>query len=366
MTRICVYAIAKNEKDHVARWAASARDADVVLLVDTGSRDGTIAAARKARVNVEKIKVTPWRFDVARNMALDLVPDDIDLCVALDLDEELQPGWRAALEESWEAGVTRPRYRYTWSWNPDGTPGLVYGGDKIHARHGFVWKHPVHEVLTPTGEQVEGWPPGLEIHHHPDSSKSRQSYMPLLKLSVEEDPDDDRNAFYYARELLYAGQRGEAASEFRRHLGLPTAVWAPERSTSMRFLAQCEPDQEETWLLRAAAESPWNREPWVALADLYYRQGVWPACFGAARRALSITSMPLEYLNDADAWGWKPHDLAAIAAHNLGMQADAIIHGLDALELAPDDERLKTNLGFYEGDLSREDVARLLRDRVAH
>lgn len=362
--QVAVYAIAKNEKDHVARWAESAAEADDVILVDTGSRDGTIGVARKAGVTVEKINVNPWRFDVARNMALDLVPGEIDYCIALDLDEVLVPGWRAALETAAEQHLTRPRYRYTWSWNPDGTPGLIYGGDKIHRRHGYRWRHPVHEVLRPVDvDETQGWI-DLEIHHYPDSTKSRGSYMPLLKLSVDEDPDDDRNAFYYARELMYAGQGGEAATEFRRHLALPTAVWAPERSASMRYLAACEPDQRETWLLRAAAEAPWHREAWVALAELYYERGDWPSCFGVARRALTIREQPLEYLNEADAWGSKPHDMAALAAHHLGLQADAIVHGLDAISADPTDDRLRANLGYYEGDLTREQIAQLLLGRI--
>lgn len=153
--RIAVYTIAKNEEQFVQRWADSARDADYILILDTGSTDGTVAVAEAAGVTVKVEEFKPWRFDHARNAALELLPDDIDYCIALDMDEVLQPGWREHLEVADANGWTRPRYQYTWSWQRPGVPGLVYGGDKIHARHGYRWKHPVHEVLTATGVETD-------------------------------------------------------------------------------------------------------------------------------------------------------------------------------------------------------------------
>jgi hypothetical protein len=145
------------------------------------------------------------------------------------MDEVLQPGWREALETI-KPDTTRPRYKYVWSWNPDGSEGLTYGGDKIHARHGYTWKHPVHEVLKPEGTEIQQWIDGLQIHHHPDSSKSRSQYLPLLKMAVEEDPRDDRNQFYLAREYFFHGEYGLAQYHFSEHLKL--SQWQPERAAS--------------------------------------------------------------------------------------------------------------------------------------
>lgn len=344
--KIAVYAIAKNEEQHVDRWAASAQDADYICLLDTGSTDLTVDKARTLGVRVRSQTFEPWRFDYARNASLKLVPQDADLCIALDLDEVLVPGWRDELE-SLPTEVTRPRYEYTWSWKDDGSPGLVYGGDKIHARHGYRWKHPVHEVLTPDGiVEVQHWC-SLKIHHHPDPTKSRGQYFPLLEQAVAEDPDDDRNAHYLAREYYFHGFHDKAKDEFLRHLSLPRAVWKPERAQSMRYLAKCDPDNAESWLLRAAAETPDRREPWVDLAMLYYQRRDWSSCYASSLRALRVTERPLEYLCDEHAWGAAPHDLAAISAWNLGL--DAVAHGESALEHSPDDHRLRSNLTFYRG-----------------
>ncbi|MGA1111054.1 MAG: tetratricopeptide repeat-containing glycosyltransferase [Ilumatobacteraceae bacterium] len=346
--RVAVYTIVKDEEQFISRWAESCRDADVRLVVDTGSVDGTLAAALKAGCDVRKIRVDPWRFDVARNMALDLVPDDVDMCVSLDADEVLTAGWREALEQMSPA-VTRPRYKYVWSWKPDGTEGLVYSGDKIHARHGYRWTHPVHEVLTPTGVEVQEFV-GLEIHHHPDPSKSRSQYLPLLELAVSERPDDDRNRFYLGRELMFNGRPDEAVTHLKRHLELSS--WPAERATSMRYLSRLTGDRE-SWLLRACGETPDRREPWVELARFYYERRWWDQCYAACTRALVITVKPLEYLCEEEAWGALPHDLASVSAWYSGRRGVALKHGWDAISADPNDPRLRNNVDLMSAELRK-------------
>lgn len=351
--KIAVYTIALNEKHFVERWYESAKEADYLLIADTGSSDGTIDLGRDLGVNVVSISVKPWRFDDARNASLALLPPDIDYCIALDMDEVLIPGWREAIEKT-PAGTTRPRYKYTWSWNADGTPGLQYGGDKIHARRGYRWKHPVHEVIvTNQSEEVQNWI-DLEIHHFPDHSKSRSQYMPLLAQAVREDPADDRNTFYYARELYFHGRFNEAIDEFKRHLSLPRAVWKPERAASMRYISKMHTDFDtrHLWLHKAHDEAPDRREALVDLAQLYYEQKMWTACYQAAEKALAITDKPLEYLCEEFAWGSAPWDYAAIAHYNLGNFDKAVQYGTKAVELSPTDPRLTANLAFYSKEQS--------------
>jgi len=343
--KIAVYTIAKNEEQFVSRWAQSCQDADYRIILDTGSTDGTVAAAEAEGVSVSVQTFSPWRFDVARNASLALVPEDADICIALDMDEVIQPGWRAHVEKAFAEGATRPRYQYTWSWVREGVPGLVYGGDKMHARHGYFWRHPVHEVITPAGVEKQVWC-GAEIHHHPDHTKSRSQYLPLLEMAVEEDPTDDRNTYYLAREYFYNQRMDEAKGLFLRHLDLPKATWKPERAASMRWLFKITNDQE--WLLKAAAECPNRREAWVELAQVAMKAQEWESCLRYATRALAIKERPLEYLSEAFAWGAAPHDLAALAAYKCGYFAEARHQGVKALCMDPYNSRLVDNLRWYE------------------
>lgn len=347
--KIAVYTIALNEEQFVKPWAESAKEADYLLIADTGSKDNTVSVARDLGVHVLEVSIDPWRFDDARNAALATIPKDIDYCIALDMDEVLLPGWKQELEQMLQQGVTRPRYKYTWSWKGDGSPGLQYGGDKIHLRKGYRWKHPVHEVLvTDRLQEIQGWC-GLEIHHHPDPTKSRGQYFPLLKVAVEEDPYDDRNAHYYARELYFAGMYEEAREEFQRHLKLPTAVWKPERAASMRYLSKVDPENRRSWLQKAAKEDPSRREAFVELALLEYSEHRWKECLAIAKKAIAIQEKPLDYLCEDFAWGSTPYDLAAVASYNLGDLKTALKYGQIALDIEPSNERLARNLSFYAG-----------------
>lgn len=347
--KVAVYTIALNEQHFVQRWAESCKDADFRFILDTGSTDDTVEEAYKYGVDCMIGSIKPWRFDDARNASLALIPDDIDYCIALDMDEVLLPGWREELEKAHALGLTRPRYKYTWSW-VDGKPGLQYGGDKIHKRHGYRWKHPVHEVLTADRiQEIQGWV-DLEIHHYPDNAKSRGQYFPLLELSVKEDPSDDRNAYYFARELYFNQQYERAAKEFERHLSLPRAVWRPERAASMRYIAKCRPEEAKHWLEKAVEEDPNRREALVELSRWAFQHKHWDLCLATAEQALDIKEKPLDYLCEEFAWGALPYDLAAIASYNIGKLKDAFKYGTKALELDPTNERLQGNLKFYKAE----------------
>jgi len=137
--KIAVISIAKNESKHVDRWFNSAKDADALIVLDTGSSDTTVDRCKQLGITVHERQYETWRFDTARNDLLALVPDDIDFVINLDLDEVLVDGWRAHLEGV-DPKVTRPRYKYVWNWLEDGSEGLVYSGDKIHTRHGYLAK----------------------------------------------------------------------------------------------------------------------------------------------------------------------------------------------------------------------------------
>lgn len=344
--KVAVYTIALNEEQFVKRWAKSAKDADYRFILDTGSTDNTVSIASSLGIKTAAASIHPWRFDDARNASLSLLPDDIDYCIALDMDEVLLPGWRKELEKAHKKGWTRPRYKYTWSW-VDGKPGLQYGGDKIHARHGYRWKHPVHEVIVADRiQEIQGWT-NLEIHHYPDENKSRGQYFPLLELSVQEDPSDDRNAYYFARELYFNNQLERAAKEFERHLSLPKAVWRPERAASMRYIAKCRPEEARHWLEKAIEEDPNRREALVELALWSHQHKQWEISLEYAKRALDITEKPLDYLCEEFAWGYLPYDLTALAYYNMGKLKEALEYGQKALELDPTNERLERNLEWY-------------------
>lgn len=342
--KIAVYAISKNEEMFVERFCNSAKDADLILIADTGSTDRTFELGLDHGAEMRNICITPWRFDDARNAALALIPRDIDVCVSLDLDEELQPGWRDEIERVWTENTTRLRYGFDWG------AGIVFQYEKIHARHGYRWLHPCHEYPVPylINEQY-AHTDMLMVIHKPDPTKSRGQYLPLLEMSVQEDPHDPRNAFYYARELSFHGQWQRAIEECNRYLNLPGANWANERCYAYRVMSRCYSEIGDWEAAMKAArmgmiEAPYTREPWCEIAKLAYRRHQWSECYGACLSALAITNREFVYTVDPEVWGALPHDYASIAAWNMGLIDQAIHHAQNAVELEPDNERLLANL----------------------
>lgn len=345
--KIAVYAISKNEEQFVKRFCDSAKDADLILIADTGSTDRTAELARECGATVYGISIKPWRFDMARDTALALIPDDFDVCISLDLDEMLEPGWREEIENAWKPETTRLRYYFDWGH------GIRFKYEKIHARHGYRWHHPVHEYPVPDRriKEVYADTDALLVTHHPDPTKSRGQYLDLLRMAVAEDPRCPRNAFYFARELTFYNLWDEAIDRLKFYLDMPEANWYTERSYAMRLLSQAYENKANyweaiAWARRAVAEAPNTRETWIRLAEMAYKHHAWQECYHAAKQALSIEDKALVYTMDPSAWTEKPHDYASIAAWHLGLKDEAIEQCKKALEFAPNDERLKNNLAM--------------------
>lgn len=344
--KICVYAICKNEEKFVDRWMASMSEADEIHVLDTGSEDGTVPRLRTLGAHVEVEKIMPWRFDAARNRSLELVPRDADICVCTDLDEMFHPGWRAALETAWRPDAGRARYRYTWSFQPDGREGVVFWLDQIHSRLGWKWVGPVHEVLT--GGDGSTVTAALQLDHHPDSGKSRGQYLPLLELAVAEDPENDRNMHYLGREYMYYGRWQDSIETLKRHLSLKSARWADERCASMRFLARDfealgRDEEAEAWHLRAVAEAPYLREPWMDYALFAYGREDWETVVWLTERAIAIRERPGTYITEPQSWGSLPHDLASLGYFYTGRRKKALKQVEKALKIEPENSRLLEN-----------------------
>lgn len=345
--KIAVYAIAKNEEKHVARFCESAKDADLIIITDTGSTDNTVEEAKKHGALVHTVCVNPFRFDVARNAALALVPTDVDVCVSMDLDEVLLPGWRKEIEQCWSENITRLNIGFDFGEN------RIFFPSRAHNRHGYYWKYPCHEYITPDSRSADvcGHTSFVMMTHKPDNSKSRGQYLELLEMAVNEDQNCHRSCYYYARELTYRARWEDALKELHRYLKLPTATWPLERSHVMRMIgASMEKLGQDgmKWFRMAVAEDPSLRENWHDLAMTCYEKQRWAECYGASKNALEIKENRAQHTGSAQAWGFMAYDVTAIAAYHLKFKDDAVKYGTAALQMQPNDTRLITNLKFYE------------------
>ena len=348
--KIAVYTIALDEAAHVDRWADSAVDADLRIVGDTGSSDDTVERLLRKGVTVHRIGIRPWRFDDARNAVMALIPGDVDVCVTMDMDVFLAPGWRPKVEAAWTPGTTALYSRMILRASvEDLDPTGGAPSKSFHHRWNYRFKRPVHEALFFSGEgEVARNCDDVVMYHVQDHSKStRRQYLPLMELAHKEDPKDAQICFWLGRECMWANRQEQACELLQRYLALPTSIWAEERAEAMRYLARMLPEKRLSWLEKARNEAPHRREIWLDLAEEFHHYEDWPNLFWACTNGIDKTWRTGSYLDDENCWSYRLFDLGAIACWHLNVMDRAVDWGRQALEFEPGNERLRTNLDFF-------------------
>jgi tetratricopeptide (TPR) repeat protein len=347
--RIAVYAIAKNEAKHVKRWVEATKGADVRIVLDTGSEDNTYDLLQEYPVEAHRATLSDFRFDVARNMALDLVPPDVDVCVSLDMDEIPDPDFFDKIREAWQPDTGR-------AWVMWDTGNIWANNNRVHARHGYKWRYPCHEIIEPDGPEklivVE-----TLVKHKPDDDKPRSQYLDLLELGHKEDPSNHRMIVYLAREYYFKGMWEKLIEVGKKLENIPG--WNVERAQTWRGIAEayCKLGNECEglyWYQRNVEEAPNDLEAWMPLAFYYYERKMWNHCYQAA---IKVTELSLEssnhYVADSS-MPWRMYDLLGIACWNLGKKGSAKRYARKAAELNPEDKRLAENYEFMVLSVARD------------
>lgn len=367
--KICVYAICKNEEQFVEKWVKSMSEADKIVVLDTGSTDNTVQKLKDLGVEVKVQVIDPWRFDVARNLSLEMVPDEYNIRVCTDLDEVLEPGWAKPLREKWIEGKhTRGIYKYSWSHLPNGESGRIFRYDKIHSNE-WIWSAPVHELLVrkDNGSNKYKYEDTLDLfdeihlHHYPDRNKSRSSYLPLLEQRKKEMPDDYYGLIYLGHEYCYKGFYQKSIDQLKEILEkFGNTINSVEKASCFLFIGDCyvsladqlTDDQEQKKLYQQAANYYSNaintdityREPYLNLAKVYIKMKDYQYAEFIIKRGLNKSYRHYTWVERDLSWSYEPWDLLCLASYYGGHVKDSIIYAAKALSYEPKNERLLKNL----------------------
>lgn len=365
MNKTCVYAICKNESQFVDRWLNSMSEADYIVVLDTGSDDDTFKKLQSdPRVyRVEQKIITPWRFDTARNESLKLIPEDANILICTDLDETLDAGWAKFLKENWIEGThTRAVYKYAWSHYKDGSPSRIFQYNKIHSKD-WVWNFPVHECLVKKDDPLDSdyfYEQELQafdniyLHHYPDSTKSRSSYLPLLELRKKEYPTDHYGRIYLAHEYFYRGFNKEAIEELqgiiKDHKDQLNSV---EQASCYLFMGDAYKELNDIGSSIASYQQAilidnTYREPYVNLAIIFNELGYYYQSIGTIKECLAKTYRHYTWLERDTSWTCDPYDILAIAYYYIKEYDNSLANIYKALHYCPEDERLLYNLSFIK------------------
>lgn len=363
MNKICVYAICKNESQFVDRWVDSMQEADEIVVLDTGSTDDTVEKLRARGCKVEVKTYDPWRFDTPRNDAMKLASPDCNIFISTDLDEILEPGWAEILRAEWVEGKhTRAQYKYAWSHGDNGEPARVFYYDKIHDRS-WQWLYPVHELLARDGDCEYGAEETLDLfnkiylHHYPDHTKSRGSYLGLLELRAKEHPaDDSYGKLYLAHEYFYRYKYNECI-KFIEDILLPQKenYGRLERANIYTFLGDAYAainDMQQAWKAWtfAMAEDSSYREPYLRLAAAANDSKFYHLAVSLVEECFKKTYRHYSWLEQDSSWTSRPYDCLSVSYFYLGEYDKAYANAQKALKKSSlnDDNRLRENLKIIE------------------
>jgi len=314
---LAIYTISKNEEHNVEGFMKAAEGCPVYVL-DTGSTDNTVELLKEHGAHVVEKIIDPWRFDTARNEALALVPDDVDVCVSVDMDERLDSGWQDKLKAEWSGNVGSYFYIAEWADEACTIPSVQSPRTRLHSRHDYEWHRQIHEVIRPLEGVEQKWcDTSIVVKHYQDGKQ--RNYSPALRELLKENPNDADGWLQLAGECHQVGNFGEALDAYKQYL----KVIEDNEEVSLRYrrahawisIAQClhklgKTDEVVRAFLSAIAAEPNCREAWTHFSHVALQMGNAPLAYGSAMTAYSIKKPPYHAATEAACWGELPKEIA--------------------------------------------------------
>lgn len=238
MMTISLCMIVRNEEETLPRCLDSVGDVvDEIIIVDTGSTDGTKAAAA---AYTQKIFDFPWiqDFSAARNFAFDQATMEYQLW--LDADDILPPQEREKLrrlKETLDSGVDLVTMKYQTHFDEAGNPILISTRERLVKRSkGYRWQDPIHEYMPMSGNILHS---DIVVVHQKPPTDTVSTRNLLIYESIEyKDPLTPRQEYYFARELMDHGQHAKALYYFGRFLDGGRG-WSEDCIAACYAMARC-------------------------------------------------------------------------------------------------------------------------------
>lgn len=313
--KIAVYGIARDAEKYLERFFTNLDDADhIVIGLDVRSKDQTALILRDHGVDIIDIDINPWRFDTARNTVLESIPKDVDVCISLDMDDYLEPGWREIIEEIWRAELSMIRYPYVLSET------TIMNGYRIHNRKTAKWILPVHEAMIFPNTQVQAvYTDKIKISHEKAGPATDYTAMILAELEVNQEENERTWLLYLAMREGYKFAKYDIVLKYGKEFlekTPPFSIYGAQRSEAMRMLGKCfifsenkDMGQALLWFFRACAEFPIQRENWGSLADGYAMIGDYDFAIPCYIKTLAIKDS--RFSEEMEATYWKDEYLTS-------------------------------------------------------
>jgi len=384
--KFSVALIAKNEALTLPRMIGSLKEyqdrGGEIWVLDTGSTDNTIEVAKelgckveavgdKFRINVDEelakkinekfivdgeapvVNAGESLFDYAsaRNYIADF-PEN-DMIATPDCDEIYTKFDIDKLDEVISNGVEQLEYEFVFSHDENNNPVIKFRHCKFYNRKKLKWVGIIHEVLKGQANKMYLGEDIIKLEHYQNEKTNRSGYLKGLAIDCYNNPDNDRNSHYFAREMFYLGRHKSAIKEFLNHISM--GRWGTEAAQSMMYIGDCykalkDYDEMLKWYVKSV-EKEARREPLMRLAEYYFQKNMHPQVIAYAEAALSITQLPF-YSNHQPYYENVPHELLYISYWWTGNKEKSKEHYMKALAWKPNHPRYIKDGQFYGVDQS--------------
>jgi len=225
--KLSIAMIVKNEEAMLEQCLMSIKEADEIVIIDTGSKDDTIKIASKY---TDKIYTDyKWRdnFAEARNYANSKCTGDWILVI--DADEELETG-----------GIKKVRKAIAET-KGNSLDLIVYSGKicfdsprVFRNRKEIFWKGAIHNYLNIAEKNKTDI--RIKIGYSPAHKNDPDRALRILTREVTKNPQAVRETFYLGREYIYR-KNWTAAIYWLKHY-TKISNWPPEKAHGYLLLSK--------------------------------------------------------------------------------------------------------------------------------
>lgn len=351
MITISLCMIVRNEQQVLRRCLNSVREVpDEIILVDTGSEDGTRALGVELGARVYDF---PWQddFSAARNASFSHAR--MDYILWLDADDLLPESSRQqllALKKELDPGVDAVMLPYQVAFDAANRPTLSYYRERLLRRAAHpVWEGAIHEAITPSGRiEYRNIPVWHKKQGPGDPDRNLRIFEGLIEKGKTLSP---REQYYYARELMFHDRYRQAADLLQAFLERKDG-WLENQISACCDLAAClralnEPQGGLRALLHALELDAPRAEVLCEIGAHFLEHGPITAAIFWYEAAARLQPDPRScgFVNP-DCYGFIPHIQLCVCYDRLGDYKQAQRHNELAGELKPEDPAYLHNRAY--------------------
>ena len=377
-----IVAISRNEENHIPKMMSSLKDFQErggnVYILDTGSTDNTVEVAKslgckvqsvgdKFRIQIDKemadkinskfviegetpvVKEGDSLFDFAsaRNHCVSFT--ELDMISTMDCDEVFTKLDVDKINKLIDDGYDQFEYNFVFSHDQLGNPVIKFRQSKFYNKTKTKWVGIIHEVLQGEANRIFTEENVIKLEHFQNEKTNRSGYIKGLALDCFNNPENDRNSHYFAREMMYLGRTKSAIKEFKNHISM--GKWGTEAAQSMLHIGDCYKKLGDTaemlkWY-SLSVEKEARREPLMRMAEFYQSKGMHRQVIAYAEAALTITQLPF-HSNHQPYYEHAPHELLYVSYWAVGDRVKSKEHWQKAIKFVPTSPKYLSDAQFYQ------------------